>query len=314
MSNAVPARSKYCRCRPIQFRGVCSVQTGTHRDYRKIHYYTNQLYHMTESLTPKDENDNENGTDDEMLTESPQHEPCNDITSTTTATTITNHADLQNVLESIARITLAGFGGSIVGLSLQKRLESMRVRTAAGLSAAARRKRAPVPMNKSLPVNLPIRWGVSCMIFCSIIEASRLTSPSTMVLRNMGWYTLEHNYNDDCNDTENNNNNNITNASIVAEYRTGPASSFITVADYAIGGLVAGLAGSVGQNFHLQQSAMSFSTTRRVLSPGRYFGVGPGLGLGLMAGCLQAAIDYGISLAEQQSQREDRQQQQPQQQ
>lgn len=194
--------------------------------------------------------------------------------------------DLQDIMESIARITLAGFGGSIVGLSLEHRLQSMRVTTAAGLSAAARRKRSPMAS-----VNLPITWGVSCMVFCSIIEASRLTSPSTLILRQMEWYPL----------LENNQYSNSQPGMLLSIKRPPPPAP-ITIADYTIGGLFAGLAGSVGRHLSLKRS----STITRIPSPGKYFGVGPGLGLGLMAGCIQAAADYGVALAERAQQEQQR--------
>jgi hypothetical protein len=246
--------------------------------------------------------------DDQMIADSvdtlpsEQNSLSNDVPNSTTTTT-TTVTDVQNVLESIARITLAGCGGSIVGLSLEKRLESMRVRTAAGLSAAARRKRAPSVRNSTLllpssSMRLPMSWSISCMVFCSIIEASRLTSPSTILLRTMGFYSSD----------DNDNNNNNTDDSLIGvswKQRSPPKSYNITVADYTIGGLLAGLAGSLSRKFHLNGSSM---LSTRIPSPGRYFGVGAGLGLGLMAGCIQAATDYGISLAEQ-AQRE---QQQPQ--
>lgn len=187
--------------------------------------------------------------------------------------------DLQDIMESIARITLAGFGGSIVGLSLEHRLQSMRVTTAAGLSAAARRKRSPLAA-----VNLPITWGISCMVFCSIVEVSRLTSPSSILLRQMGWQKtiLDDYYQSSAPST-----------TALSQKQTPPPP--ITIVDYTIGGFFAGLAGSVGRHLSLQRS----SAVTRIPSPGKYFGVGPGLGLGLLAGCIQAAADYGVGLAEQ---------------
>jgi hypothetical protein len=102
----------------------------------------------------------------------------------------------------------------------------------------------------------------------------------------MGWYPCDDN---------NNYNNNNSDASIVEVSRKRSPPSSITIADYTIGGLLAGLTGSVGQHFYMKRSTIS----TRIPSPGKYFGVGPGLGLGLMAGCLQAATDYGILVAKQ---------------
>jgi hypothetical protein len=187
--------------------------------------------------------------------------------------------DMEDIMESMVRITLAGCGGSIVGLSLEKRLESMRVNTAAGLSAAARRRRSPMAT-----VNLPVTWGVSCMVFCSIIEASRLTSPSTILLTQTGLYQ----------DLLGNKNTVGENTSFVGHLKHKRQPAIITMADYTIGGLFAGLAGSFGRQFQMQKSM-----ARIHHPPGKFFGVGPGLALGLFAGCMQAATDYGMTLAEQ---------------
>ena len=49
-------------------------------------------------------------------------------------------AALSNIMESIVKITLAGLGGAIVGLSIEKRLSDMRVTTPQAMTAEARRK------------------------------------------------------------------------------------------------------------------------------------------------------------------------------
>jgi hypothetical protein len=187
--------------------------------------------------------------------------------------------DINNVMESVVRITLAGFGGSIVGLSLEKRLESMRVTTAAGLTAAARRKRSP---SASL-VNLPLTWGFSCMIFCLIVETCRLTSPATWISQKVGGLSggtigvrILHS------------SDNRPRTLSVAESMKPPA---ITIADYAIGGAVAGMAGSFGRRMHFRNSIARMQGSRK------FFGLLPGIGFGLAAGCLQAATDYGTILA-----------------
>ena len=202
------------------------------------------------------------------------HDDDSSSSSSTNNDTSSSAMDLQDIMESMVRITLAGCGGSIVGLSLEKRLENMRVNTTAGLSAAARRRRSP-----TAAVNLPVTWGVSCMVFCSIIEVARLTSPSTMVLTQLGWYEAVAG-------------KSALPGADTASNKRHPAP--ITVADYTIGGLFAGLAGSFGRQFQMQKSM-----ARIHHAPGRFFGVGPGLALGLFAGCVQAATDYGMAIAEQ---------------
>ncbi|KAL3917042.1 MAG: hypothetical protein SGILL_004896 [Bacillariaceae sp.] len=191
-------------------------------------------------------------------------------------------------MESMMRITLAGCGGSIVGLSLEKRLEQMRVNTAAGLSASARRKRSPTA---TVNVNLPITWGVSCMVFCTIIEASRLTSPSTILLTQlMGYKNTDDALNSGNQQDRRNSSSTLT---------TDASNAIVTtIADYTIGGLFAGLAGSFGRQFQMQRRSLARINMHHQGLAGRFFGVGPGVALGLFAGCIQAATDYGMALAE----------------
>ncbi|KAG7341007.1 hypothetical protein IV203_022958 [Nitzschia inconspicua] len=287
---------------------------------------------------------NDDNAPDKMISSSPQEEEDGDgdgdeqqeQASSTAATAkaaaaVDIAAELQDIMESVIRITLAGLGGSVVGLSLEHKLQSLRVITPAGLSAAARRKRYPPTAISSLLLSsssssssttattattmtnhLPIVWGVSCMMFCSIIEVSRLTSPSSSLLKHLGWYPFDdgdNNNNDNPSTTNNNNNyNNNTNnikESVRKQSRRPPV---ITLADYTIGGLLGGLAGSVGRHLSLRRSSS------QIPSPGRYFGVLSAVGLGLFAGCVQATVDYGVDWADRALQLQKEQQQQQQQQ
>jgi hypothetical protein len=181
--------------------------------------------------------------------------------------------DINTVMESVVRVTLAGFGGSIVGLSMEKRLEAMRVTTAAGLTAAARRKRSP----SANLINLPLTWGFSCMIFCMIVDTCRLTSPATRMYQNVGGREGLQVIKDD-----------KTGAVPGTEFIYTPA---ITVVDYAIGGAMAGMAGSFGRRMHFRNSIARMQGSRK------FFGILPGLAFGIVAGCLQAGTDYGTVLA-----------------
>ena len=49
--------------------------------------------------------------------------------------------DMEDIMESMVKISFCGLGGTVIGLSLEKRLESMKLTTAEGIAAAARRKR-----------------------------------------------------------------------------------------------------------------------------------------------------------------------------
>lgn len=66
----------------------------------------------------------------------------------------------------------------------------------------------------------------------------------------------------------------------------------ITVTDYAIGGAVAGIAGSFGRRMNFRNSIARMNGSRK------FFGLLPGIGLGVVAGCVQVATDYGTAMAE----------------
>ena len=168
------------------------------------------------------------------------------------------------LMESVVRVTLAGLGGSIVGLSQEKRLESMRVSPAK--TALARRKRG------KMMSNLPLTWALSCMAFCTIIETCRLTSPSTMIVR-----ALEPSTGFPSNSLGTNLSQPIT-----------------TISDYTIGGACAGIAGSFGRNTLLRKRL----PVAMFRGSQRFFGLVPGIALGIIAGGVQAGLDYGVQYFE----------------
>lgn len=208
---------------------------------------------------------------------------------------------LSDIMESVVKITGAGLGGTIVGLSLQHRLQDLRVTTPAAIAAEARRKRfrgASVatssqgsPSVASLATrNLPLTWALACTTFVSIIEISRFLSPSTILMQ-----IFVGKASDDGTDT----------SSEKTSISSSPISrSVSTVADYTFGGAVAGVASAIGQRqSRLTTPTMHQNAIRRAATTaGRppMIGVLSGIGLGLVAGCLQAAVDYGVALAEKQ--------------
>lgn len=179
-----------------------------------------------------------------------------------TATSSIDSHSMENIMESLVKITLGGMGGAVIGLSLEKRLESMKLITAEGLAVAARRKRGKITTHQS---NLVVAWTLSCLAFCTIIETSRLTSPSTWISNQL------------LDGTENSTNT----------YNKRPA---ITIADYSFGGAVAGVTCSFGRRMYSRNS--SFVKHR----PRTFSGFVSGLTLGVAAGTLQCAIDYGTSV------------------
>ena len=92
---------------------------------------------------------------------------------------VSSTSSAQRVMESIMRVSLAGFGGALVGLSLskQKHKQSTRPR--------------PVRVDSTLPMN----WAFACAGFCSLIELSRWASPTSIFspsrpVQTIGDYTI----------------------------------------------------------------------------------------------------------------------------
>lgn len=72
------------------------------------------------------------------------------------------------IMESVMRISLAGFGGALVGLSLSRQKQH---------STTSGRPRRPVRVDSTLPMH----WAFACAGFCSLIEMSRWASPASLV-------------------------------------------------------------------------------------------------------------------------------------
>jgi len=176
---------------------------------------------------------------------------------------------IEDIMESLVKITLGGVGGTVIGLSLEKRLEAMKLTTAEGIAAAARRKRGRMTTHQ---LNLVTAWALSCLVFCSIIESSRLTSPSTWILKQIE-ATNGRSY------------------GAALDNKIMKACT-ITVADYSIGGALAGATCSFGRNMYSSRnySVMKLGRLRK------FSGFLSGLALGVTAGTFQAAIDYGTSV------------------
>ena len=130
-----------------------------------------------------------------------------------------------SLMESVVRITAAGFAGAMVGLSYQKRAAGSKIfqrsllyptsRNSAPTKAddranctstsstrikkhVARKLPSTAPALRSAPsggsglpgdTNLPLQWAMSFGAFVSILETSRFWSPST--------FAIKHLYNDD---------------------------------------------------------------------------------------------------------------------
>ncbi|KAI2488908.1 hypothetical protein MHU86_25962 [Fragilaria crotonensis] len=75
--------------------------------------------------------------------------------------------------ESSLRISLASFGGALVGLSLARRHAPPVLQKSQSLSGRA-----------ALSHDLPKQWAISCAVFASIFESSLWLSPTSMITTN----------------------------------------------------------------------------------------------------------------------------------
>jgi hypothetical protein len=119
-----------------------------------------------------------------------------------------------------------------------------------------------------------------------IIETCTLLSPSTILLNHIEAWTGKKITLDDYDDKLG-----PLHVRTSSSGRT-VRSPAVTVADYTIGGAFAGLAGSFGRRAHFRNTLSKLHGSQKL------FGVGPGMALGLAAGCMQAAAGYGMVMAE----------------
>lgn len=191
----------------------------------------------------------------------------------TSIATTSSTAYWEAMAESCVRVTMAGFAGSLVGLAKERQQQLIEVLDAPHQrlrhNAKSRPRRPPRLPIKTASTNLPMTWSLSCMLFAAVLESCRRASPTDYM-----WEIVAVG-------SESSNNGKETESLSFAE--RSKRKALTSIGDYTIGGAAAGLAGAVGQQ--KQRSRNSRPATR--------FGLATGLGLGLLAGTIQAAIDVG---------------------
>ena len=150
-----------------------------------------------------------------------------------------------------------------------------------------------MPTSYSSPKhNLPLTWALSGMIFVSVLESCRVTSPTTALWNavqtspnsdHLGDEARVHQGYDDDDDDEDDD-----------YYKT----ALVAIGDYTLGGSVAGAAGALGSQ---RRTSASGSILR---PPSVAWGLGMGLALGCVAGILQAGIEVGNLYLSRQQQRQ----------
>jgi hypothetical protein len=232
------------------------------------------------------------------------------------------------ILESIMRISLAGFGGAMAGLSISRRAALMArpassVLTKNNNNPVAKKKHV---INRHHPLatrtgdgtayavdrELPAAWAMACMAFTGVIEFTRFVSPSGFAidLASKLSFDEEKQTNDTAGIGEDDENiidateqSATFSAPINLSLLSGPVSqsTIKTIADYTIGGALGGaiFAGSaVRTNAGRKLDAAMLGTATRAGGP--LAGLLPGAGLGLLAGVTIFTVDYIRELLEEQ--------------
>jgi hypothetical protein len=203
--------------------------------------------------------------------------------------TTSSTAYWEAVAESCVRVTLAGFAGSLVGLAKERQQQQQQPvevleahpQTPKRRNHARSRPRRPprIAIKAAASTNLPLSWSVSCMLFAVVLESCRRASPTDIL-----WGLAT---------TSESSSRGSDSDSRSFDYLV-QRKAFTSIGDYTLGGTAAGLAGALGQR---RQISRNRPVTR--------FGLATGLGLGLLAGTLQAAIDVGNLYLEQEQHAEE---------
>jgi hypothetical protein len=199
-------------------------------------------------------------------------------------------------MESVVRVTCAGFCGALVGMSRQNQQSSKIFQRAVVASGKKRPPRA-LPKLKTVQqsteeTNLPLQWSFSFMAFVSILETSRFWSPTTLLMNHWQNSSLEEQ--DD---------NTPTIPPEWMESVPDDPKSLATIVDCTIGGTVAGLAGGMAKQRPppASSSTSQLKLPSEILKSGRrsliWTGIGTGMALGLLAGSVQAGLDIMESYA-----------------
>lgn len=247
-------------------------------------------------------------------------------------------------LESVIKITFAGFSGALVGLSYQRGLTGSKIfqrsilqhkqQTTSTTKALLTKSKSNISIPRRPPPlaalhnpgsytqNLPAMWAGSFMIFVTILETSRVLSPTTKILQALLQDEQQKEDREEETTTMSSSSsssleNNKDDVSSVSWWQQPQQqlSSITTILDFTLGGTVAGLAGSMAKrsppissstNTPLQLPTSIISSGRRSLI---ISGIGTGMVLGCFAGLLQACIDqtttYIYQLQEEQERQEE---------
>ena len=250
----------------------------------------------------------QNGIAAENITELQTKDPLDSLDAINVDGAVSDNGTFVDVLESVMKISLAGFGGAIAGLSVSRRRGALGA--AAAASGAARSMANPAGGGRGVrgrpyvDQELPTVWGMACMAFAGIVEFSRLVSPTSMLIQSLRGVVPSS---DGDVRTEEIGGRSSDSPSGSEWYFTESAR---TVGDYAVGGA---LAGGIFKGSYVQtNTARRIAAARkkiggkssamvppiRVPRTGVLSGLVPGAALGLAAGLAQVGIKALDDIAE----------------
>lgn len=207
-------------------------------------------------------------------------------------------------IESLMRITLAGFGGALAGISISRRgglaakqaqalakTTSNVIKQSLPSSRTQRRQTiqsAPPVLRPSIDRELPSAWAVACMAFAGIIEFTRLVSPTTFVSQFIP--PLETEADDIKAEPPKDDDDNV----IVTTSNPDAMKYGSTIIDYMIGGGVAGalFKGSAVRTPTGARIDASIMGNYSVFKGKPLSGILPGAVLGLLAGVTIVTMEY----------------------
>ena len=219
-------------------------------------------------------------------------------------------------LESLMRITLAGFGGALAGISISRRgglgtaaqqaLTKASATTPSSSSNVIKQSRqqrrqairsSPPVLRPTIDRELPSAWAVACMAFAGVVEFTRLVSPTTFVSQFIVTTPSLVEGEGDNEATENSKNILVNKEETIKQYGT-------TVIDYMIGGAIAGAlfkgsavrtpAGARVDASIMGSSSISTATSSSLnaIKSRPLSGILPGAALGLLAGVTIVTMEY----------------------
>ena len=247
------------------------------------------------------------------------------MTDNQEVTTITTK-DYIPILESIMRISLAGFGGAMAGLSISRRAALSRTIPSSIVSSnatsttkkkhlihrhhpmAARSNEGTALNSHAIDRELPAAWSMACMAFTGVIEFTRFASPSRLVIDMVTQLKLadgdvkdenisvEKKENKHTEDDEGGQEETPTVPSGHIWFQPINNQTITTITDYTIGGA---LGGALFNGSPIRTTAgrkIDASLLSAAIRGGPMAGLLPGAGLGLLAGVAIMSIEFATKM------------------